>query len=92
MKTKKSIKQISTEATTVATPLATTLTTTIISDSENDSTALIIKPVFIGKSSIRFKWSRFGYNSGPGITLSWFTASELEVEGWFDSFIHFISY
>ena len=40
MKTKKSIKQISTEATTVATPLATTLTTTIISDSENDSTAL----------------------------------------------------
>ena len=35
---------------------------------------LIIKPVFIGKSSIRFKWSRFGYNSGPGITLSWYRA------------------
>ena len=39
MKTKKSIKQISTEATTVATSLATSLATTA-SDSENDSTAL----------------------------------------------------
>ena len=37
---------------------------------------LIIKSVFIGKSSIRFKWSRFGYNSGPGITLSWYRAVE----------------
>ena len=40
---------------------------------------LIIKSVFVGKSSIRFKWSRFGYNNGPGIILSWFKVSNIQV-------------
>ena len=57
--------------------LATTTTSTTLTEAAVDEAKfykLIIKSVFIGKSSIRFKWSRFGYNSGPGITLSWYRA------------------
>ena len=57
-------------------PESTTSLTTFSEPAVDESKfyKLIIKSVFIGKSSIRFKWSRFGYNSGPGITLSWYRA------------------
>ena len=55
---------------------SSTTTTTVTEPAVDEAKfyKLIIKSVFIGKSSIRFKWSRFGYNSGPGITLSWYRA------------------
>ena len=57
-------------------PESTTTLTTFSEPAVDESKfyKLIIKSVFIGKSSIRFRWSRFGYNSGPGLTLSWYRA------------------